>query len=86
MSAEWAAGMIALSTAIAPPTGITARPAPAGQASGITAPRSITGTRSSSRICRRTDSTFLRSASDRGSIASASPAGEPRSASFGGGE
>ena len=39
MSELCAAGMMAFCTAIAPPTGITAGADPAGQASGITAPR-----------------------------------------------
>ena len=43
MSAEWADGMIAFSTAIAPPTGISAGAFPAGQASGRMTPRAITG-------------------------------------------
>lgn len=51
MSALWAAGMIAFSTAMAPPTGMDAGALPAGQASGMSVPELTTGQRSSSVIC-----------------------------------
>ena len=70
MSAECALGIIALSTAMAPPTGMTALPMEAGQASGMIAPREITGTLRSSSIFLRTDATFFFSSLVSGRIAS----------------
>ena len=49
MSAECMPGWIAFLAAITPPTGIVPGAAPAGQASGITAPATMVGTRISSR-------------------------------------
>ena len=50
MSDEWAAGMIAFSTAMAPPTGMDAGALPEGQASGMSVPAMMTGQRRSSVI------------------------------------
>ena len=63
-SEEWAAGMIAFLTAMAPPTTIGSEPA--GQQSGITAAPVITGTWSSLDMCSRTEIRFSFSSLETG--------------------
>ena len=60
MSAECMPGWIASLAAMTPPTGIVPGAAPAGQASGMTAPATMVGTRISSAMCRSTDGDVLR--------------------------
>lgn len=64
MSAECAPGMMALRTAMAPPTGMPAVSCEEGQASDIRAPASITGMRSSSRMRLRQTSRLANSSGD----------------------
>ena len=63
-SEEWALGIMAFLTAMAPPTVIGV--SPAGQASGITAAPVITGTLSSSPMCSRTERRLSLSSSKTG--------------------
>jgi hypothetical protein len=58
MSAECMPGWMAFSVAITPPTGMVPGAAPAGHASGITAPARIVGTRISSAMWRSTVAMF----------------------------
>ncbi len=71
-------GMMAFWTATAPPTGMVAGTDPAGQASGMTAPRVTTGVCSSSVMKRRTDLIFRSSSGHVASMASASGAATSR--------
>ena len=58
MSAECMPGWIASLAAMTPPTGIVPVAVPAGQASGMTAPATMVGTRISSAMCRSTEARF----------------------------
>ena len=58
MSAECMPGWIASLAAMTPPTGIVPGAEPAGQASGMTAPATMVGTRISSAMWRSTEAMF----------------------------
>ena len=68
MSDEWNPGWIASSHATTPPTGIVPSAVPDGQASGITAPATIVGTRINASMCWATAAMLARSNSFSASI------------------
>jgi hypothetical protein len=68
MSEECMPGWIAFSVAATPPTGMVPGADPDGQASAMTAPALIVGTRMSSVICRSTAAKFSISSGPWGRI------------------
>lgn len=82
VSAPQAGKMVAFTTPMAPPTGMVAREAPAGQASGMVAPRPNTGVRSSASIKRRSAPAFCSSLSPVISLASPGGAASARTSHF----
>ena len=85
ISAECAEGMMAFSTAMTPPTGMSAGAGPAGQASGMMVPLWIRGVHSSSAIFCRTLVRFAFSSLVSARMASVQGKGFSRISKRGGG-